>query len=184
MTTELIVLGWRISTDTGCAACRRVEERLMWRTHTHTGRHGLRTTQRPCKWAYTYLQTRPLLIKTRPPRPSKLRLTLLTGYSTNKIHLIKGYISLHSCQILSLSETGYIVSAHRLLSITLLTLIATLLLEGESPTYILNQDTQPVIYARSEYHTQLAKMSFDKIFDLAAGVYFRFSKYILFEYVP
>ena len=25
-----------------------------------------------------------------------------------------------------------------------------------------------------EYHTQLAKMSFDKIFDLAAGVYFYF----------
>ena len=25
-----------------------------------------------------------------------------------------------------------------------------------------------------EYHTQLAKMSFDKIFDLAAGVYFHF----------
>ena len=29
-------------------------------------------------------------------------------------------------------------------------------------------------YARSEYHTQLAKMSFDKIFDLTAGVYFHF----------
>ena len=29
-------------------------------------------------------------------------------------------------------------------------------------------------YARLEYHTQLAKMSFDKIFDLAAGVYFLF----------
>ena len=44
-----------------------------------------------------------------------------------KIHLIKGYISLHSCQILSLSETGSTVSAHRLTNITLLTLIATLL---------------------------------------------------------
>ena len=29
-------------------------------------------------------------------------------------------------------------------------------------------------YARSEYHTQLAKMNFDKIFDLTAGVYFYF----------
>ena len=29
-------------------------------------------------------------------------------------------------------------------------------------------------YARSEYHTQLAKMSFDKIFDLTAGEYFNF----------
>ena len=27
-------------------------------------------------------------------------------------------------------------------------------------------------YERSEYHTQLAKVSFDKIFDLTAGVYF------------
>ena len=30
------------------------------------------------------------------------------------------------------------------------------------------------INARSEYHTQLAKMNFDKIFDLTAGVYFNF----------
>ena len=29
-------------------------------------------------------------------------------------------------------------------------------------------------YARSEYHTQLAKMIFDTIFDLTAGVYFYF----------
>ena len=28
--------------------------------------------------------------------------------------------------------------------------------------------------ARSEYRTQLAKMSFDKIFGLTAGVYFNF----------
>ena len=34
--------------------------------------------------------------------------------------------SLHSCQVLSPSETGFIVSAHRLTKITLLTLIATL----------------------------------------------------------
>ena len=30
------------------------------------------------------------------------------------------------------------------------------------------------IYVRSEYHTQLAKMSFDEIFDLTAGVYYNF----------
>ena len=36
------------------------------------------------------------------------------------------YISFHSCQILSPSETGFIFSAHRLPNITLLTLIATL----------------------------------------------------------
>ena len=71
------------------------------------------------------LQSRSLLIKTRPPRPSKLR-PALTGYSTYRIQLINGYISLHSCQILPPSETGFIVSAHRLTNITLLTLIATL----------------------------------------------------------
>ena len=67
----------------------------------------------------------PLLIKIRPPRPKNLR-PPLTGYSTYKIHLINGCISFHSCQILSPSETGFIVSAHRLPNITLLTLIATL----------------------------------------------------------
>ena len=30
------------------------------------------------------------------------------------------------------------------------------------------------ISAQSEYHTQLAKMSFDKIFDLKAGVFIYF----------
>ena len=49
-----------------------------------------------------------------------------TIYIAYNIHLIKGYISLHSCQILSPSETGFIVSADRLTKIILLTLIATL----------------------------------------------------------
>ena len=71
---------------------------------------------------------------------------------------------------------------------TLLTLIATLWLQGESPIYILNEDRQPVIRAirvshtackdefrrNLRYHTQLAKMSSDKIFDLTAGVYYNF----------
>ena len=35
VTTELIFLGWRISTDTGCAGCRRVEERFNVK-NTHT----------------------------------------------------------------------------------------------------------------------------------------------------
>ena len=48
------------------------------------------------------------------------------AYNIRKIHLIKGYISLYSCQILSPSETGFIVSATRLTKIILLTLIATL----------------------------------------------------------
>ena len=58
-------------------------------------------------------------------RPSKLR-PPFTGYLTYRIHLINGCISFHRCQILSPSETGFIVSAHRLPNITLLTLIATL----------------------------------------------------------
>ena len=41
------------------------------------------------------------------------------------------------------------------------------------PTYILNEDTQPVIRAIGVSHT-VAKMSFDKTFDLTAGVYFNF----------
>ena len=35
--------------------------------------------------------------------------------------------------------------------------------------------THNPLYARSEYRTQLAKMSFDKNFDLTAGVVFFFS---------
>ena len=45
---------------------------------------------------------------------------------------------------------------------------------GESPTYILDEDTQPVIRAIGVSHTHLANMSFDKIFDLTAGIYFHF----------
>ena len=65
------------------------------------------------------------LIKTKPPRSQKLR-PPVTGYSTYRIHLINGCISFHNCQILSPSETGFRVSAHRPTNITLLTLIATL----------------------------------------------------------
>ena len=63
--------------------------------------------------------------KPKSATTSKLR-PPLASYSTYRIHLINGYISLHSCQILSPSQTGLIVSAHRLTNITLLTLIATL----------------------------------------------------------
>ena len=59
--------------------------------------------------------------------------------------------------------------AHRLTNITLLTRIATLLFQGESPTYILNEDTQPVIRAIGVSQTTCAEMSCDKIFNLTAG---------------
>ena len=85
-------------------------------------------------------------------RPSKLR-SPLTGFSTYRIHLINGCISFHRCHILSRSETGLKVSAQRLTNITLMTLIATQQLQGESPTYILNEHTQPVIRAIGVSHT-------------------------------
>ena len=61
--------------------------------------------------------------------------------------------------------------------ITLLTLIATLYLQGESPTYILNEDTQPVIRATGVSHTA-CKYEFRQIFCLTAGLYFHFLSYV------
>ena len=53
---------------------------------------------------------------------------------------VNGCISFQSCQILSPSKTGNIVSANTLTNIiTLLTVIAALWLQGETPTYILNK---------------------------------------------
>ena len=46
--------------------------------------------------------------------------------------------------------------------------------KGESPTYILNEDTHPVIRAIGLSHTACRDMSFDKMFDLTAGVQFYF----------
>ena len=43
-----------------------------------------------------------------------------------------------------------------------------------APNIALNEDTQPVIRAIGVSHTRLAKMNFDNIFDLTAGVYFNF----------
>ena len=53
----------------------------------------------------------------------------------------------HSCEVLSPSKTGYIISAHRLTNIILLPLIqATLNSQGESPSNVLinNEDKRPV----------------------------------------
>ena len=58
-----------------------------------------------------------------------------------------------------------------------------IMLQGESPTYILNEDTQPVIRAIGVSHTQVAKMSFDKIFDLTQLEYF-FSFFIIYHTGP
>ena len=54
-----------------------------------------------------------------PPNspPSLLTLRpLLTGCTTYSMHLINWRISFHSCQMLSPLKTGFIVSAHRLMS--------------------------------------------------------------------
>ena len=63
-----------------------------------------------------------------------------------------------------------LVSAHRLINITLLTLVQasyTVVPRGVADLSSMRTHTQ--YCARSEYYTQLAKMSFDEIFDLAAG---------------
>ena len=63
------------------------------------------------------------------------------------------FSSTHSCQILSPSKTGIIVTVHRLPNITLLTLVqATLWFQGETLIYILNVDTYPVIRAIEVSH--------------------------------
>ena len=49
----------------------------------------------------------------------------------------------------------------------------TVVARGVADLYSLMKRHNP-LYERSEYHTQLAKMNFDKIFDLTAGVYFNF----------
>ena len=48
-----------------------------------------------------------------------------------------------------------------------------IMLQGESPTYILNEDTQPVIRAIGVSHTP-CKDEFDRKFDLTDGVFFFF----------
>ena len=50
---------------------------------------------------------------------------------------------------------------------------------------ILNEDTQPVIRAIGVSHTACSEKSFDKIFDLTAGVYFNFytPEYYIFKHV-
>ena len=61
-----------------------------------------------------------------------------------------------------------------------LTLLATLSSKGSRRPISLMRTHKPQ-YPRSEYHTQLAKMSFDEIFDLTAGVYFYFTLCRLFS---
>ena len=70
-------------------------------------------------------------------------------------------------------KTGFIVSAYRLVNITLLTLVqqATLWFQGESPTYILNEDTHPIIRAIGVAHTA-SEDEFDEFFELTGGVHF------------
>ena len=54
--------------------------------------------------------------------------------------------------------------------VALLTLVQASSKGSRRPKSLMRTHTQ--YYARSEYRTQLAEMSFDEIFDLTAGVYF------------
>ena len=82
---------------------------------------------------------------------------------------------MHACTSMHLYRLSRII--------TLLTLIATLLSiycckGSRRPIISLIMRTHNPQYARSEYHTQLAKVSFNKIFDLTAGVYVYFYMYM------
>ena len=90
----------------------------------------------------------------------------------------------HSRQILSPSKTGFIGSVHRLINITLLTLVKASSKGGRRPMSLMRTHTQ--YSARSEYHTQLANMSFDDILfhDLTAGENFISLYYISIACVP
>ena len=85
--------------------------------------------------------------------------------------------------MLSPSKTGFIVSSHRPTNITLLTLVQATLLQfqGESPTYILNEDTHPVIRAIGVSHTACKNISFEEIFDLTAGVVYFYFFIIIYD---
>ena len=75
------------------------------------------------------------------------RTIVLRAHDIHKnLYLVYTRYILHSCKVLSPSKTGFIVSAHKLINATLLTLAqATLQFQGESPTYILDEDIHPVI---------------------------------------
>lgn len=47
------------------------------------------------------------------------------------------------------------------------------------PTYIFDEVIHPVAFGRSTPNTQVAEMSFDEIFDLAAEVSLNLRKYIM-----
>ena len=60
--------------------------------------------------------------------------------------------------------------------------LLTLALAGESPTCILHEGIHTPYHARSKYHKQLAKLSFDRktfLVDLTAEVCFFFNRYVL-----
>ena len=92
------------------------------------------------------------------------------GVSPHPVHLF--------CSMSTLAL--FIVSVHRLIHITLLTLIQASS-KGTRQPISFNEDTHPVSNTRdrSMCHVQLAEMSFDEIVDLTAEVYFELFVIIL-----
>ena len=76
----------------------------------------------------------------------------------------------HSRHFCFLSKTGFIVSVHSLITITLLTVVQVNFKGGRRP--ISSMRTHTIIRAIGVSNTQLAKVSFDEIFDLIEEVYF------------
>ena len=80
--------------------------------------------------------------------PSLHRLFDLHGSLDKRMHFLP-----QLSDVVPLRNGFYSISAHRLTKITLLTLIATLQLQGESYTCILDEETQPVMRAIGISHT-------------------------------
>ena len=85
------------------------------------------------------------------------------------------YMSSRGCYVLLLYNTNMFFLYYRLVHCACCTCHFLRSPYKRLPTsqYTCVRTALRIIY-RSEYHTQLAKMSFDEIFDLTAGVYFHF----------
>ena len=85
--------------------------------------------------------------------------------------IFSGKHVIHSRQILSPSKTGFMVSVHRWINMTLLTLVQANSKGNRRPISFMRKHT--VIRTIGVSHS-LHKMSSDEIFDLTAGVHFIF----------
>ena len=119
-------------------SARLVKTRRAPSRHSRDARvHGRTTT------AMQKLSTPP---PSKPPRPP------LTGHTT-RLHTYEINWCIHSRQLPPPSKTGFKIYVHRLINITLLTLVqASCRRKKKSPTYILDEDTPSNMRDRSITH--------------------------------